>query len=102
MTPEGQYWEPYGESYASNKAALTNSKGEMRPFEYELKEFVTEEDYPNMDSVLVVNDAVNRQDLDAVIAPFAVQDVDFDKASICINLRMSEVAAAAVKPFILD
>ena len=49
-----------------------------------------------------MNDAVNRQDLDAVIAPFAVQDVDFDKASICINLRMLEVAAAAVKPFILD
>ena len=74
----------------------------MRPPKYELKEFVTEEDYPNIDSVLVMNDAVNRHDRDAVIAAFAIQDVDFDEPGIGINLRMSEVAAAAVKPFSLD
>ena len=47
-------------------------------------------------------DAVNRHDRDAVIAAFAIQDVDFDEAGIGINLRMSEVAASAVKPFSLD
>ena len=67
-----------------------------------MKEFVTEEDYPNIDSVLVMNDAANRHNRDAVIAAFAVQEVDFDEAGIGINLWMSEVAAAAVKPFSLD
>ena len=102
ITPEGVTWEPYDESYADNEAALTNKKGEMLPPSYELKEFVTEEDYPNIDSVMVMNDAVNRHDRDAVIATFAVQDVDFDEEGIGINLRMSEVATAAVKPFSLD
>ena len=102
MTPEGAIWEPHDESYASNEAALTNSKGKMRPPKYELKDFVTEEDYPNIGSVLVMNDAVNRHDRDAVIATFAVQDVDFDEAGIGINLRVSELAAAAVQPFSLD
>ena len=74
----------------------------MQPPKYELKEFVTEEDYLNIDAVLAMPDAVNRYDRDAVIAAFAIQDVDFDEAAIGINLRMSEVAAAAVKPFSLD
>ena len=60
MTPEGAVWEPYDKSYASNEASLTNHRGEMRPPKYELKKIVTEEDYPNIDSVLVMNDAVNR------------------------------------------
>ena len=71
---------------------------------YESKEIVTEEDYPNIDSVMVTNDAVNRHDRDAIIATFAVQNVDFDEGAIGINLGMSEVpaAAAAVKSFSLD
>ena len=73
----------------------------MRPLKYELEEFVTEEDYPNMDSVLVMNDIVNRHDRDAVITTFAVQDVDFYEGGIGINLQISEVTAAAVKPFSL-
>ena len=48
-----------------------------------------------------MNDAVNRHDRDAIIAAFAIQDVDFDEADIGINLRLSEVTAAAVKPFSL-
>ena len=44
----------------------------MRPPKYELKEFVTEDDYPSIDSVLVMNDTVNRHDRDAVIAGFAI------------------------------
>ena len=71
----------------------------MRPLKYELKKIVTEEDHLNVDSVLVINDAVNRHDRDAIITAFAVHDVDFDEAGIGINLRMSEVAATAVKPF---
>ena len=74
----------------------------MRPPKYELKEFVTEEDYPNTDAVLVMPDAVNRHDRDAVIAAFVIQDVDFDEAGIGINLRMSEAAATAVKTLNLD
>ena len=102
MTPEGAVWEPYDESYTSNEASLTYHMGEIRPPKYELKELITEEDYLNIDSVLVMNDAVNRYDRDAVIAAFAIQDVDFDEAGIGINLRMSEVVGAAVKPFSLD
>ena len=86
MTPEGAIWKPYDESYASNEAALTNSKGEMQPPKYELKEFATAEDYPNIDSILVMHDTVNKHDRDAVIAAFAVQDVDFDEGGISINL----------------
>ena len=74
MTPEGATQEPYDESYASNEAALTNQKGEIRPPKYELKEFVIEDDYPNMDPVLVMPDAVNRHDKDDVIATFTIQD----------------------------
>ena len=74
----------------------------MRPPKYEVKEFVTEEDYPNIDAVLAMPNAVNRHDRDAVIAAFAIKDVDFDEAGIGINLRMSEVAASAMKPFSLD
>ena len=55
MTPEGAIWEPYDESYASNKASLTNNKGELRPAKYELKEFVTKDDYPNIDSIMVMD-----------------------------------------------
>ena len=102
MTPEGVTWEPYDKSYADNEPALTNNKGEMLPPRYELKEFVTEEDYPKINLVMGMDDAVNRHDKDAVIAVFAVQDVDFDEEGIGINLRMSEVAAAAVKPFSVD
>ena len=101
MTTEGAIWKPYGKSYVSNEASLTNNKGKMRPPKYKLKEFVTEEDYPNIDDVLAMPDTVNRHDRDAVIAAFAIQDVDFDEAVIGINLRMSEVAAATVKPFSL-
>ena len=36
MMPEGAVWEPYDEYYASNEAALTNHKGEMRPPKYKL------------------------------------------------------------------
>ena len=56
MTPEGAAWEPYDESYASNEAALTNQKGEMRPPKYELKKIVTGEDYPNID-ICCIGDA---------------------------------------------
>ena len=49
-----------------------------------------------------MNDAVNRHDIDAVIAAFAIQDADFDEVGISVNLRMFEVAAATVKPFRLD
>ena len=102
VTPEGAIWEPYDKSYASNEAALTNHKGKMWSPKYELKEFVTDDDYPNIDSVMVMDDAVNRHDIDAVIAVFAVQDVDFNENDISISLRMSEVATSAVKPFSLD
>ena len=74
----------------------------MRPPKYELEEFVTEDDYTNIDSVMVMNDAVNRHDRDTVITSFAVKDADFDENDIDNGLWMSEVAAAAVKPFSLD
>ena len=102
ITPEGTIWEPYDKSYVSNEAALTNSKGEMQLPKYKFKELVIKDDYPNIDSVMVINNAVNRHNRDAIIAAFSVQDVDFDENDIGIGLRMSEVAAATVKPFSLD
>ena len=53
-----------------------------------MKEFVTKDDYPNIDSVLVMNDAVNRHNRDAVITAFVVQEVDFGENDIGIGLRM--------------
>ena len=74
----------------------------MRPSKYELKEFVTEDDYPNIDSVIVMDDEVNRHDRDAVITAFAVQNAGIYEGGNGIYLRISEVATAAVKPFSLD
>ena len=101
MTPEGAIWKPYGKSYVSNEASLTNNKGKMRPPKYKLKEFVTKNNYPNIDSTMMMDDAVNRHDRDAVIAIFTVQNADFDEQGIGINLLMSEVAATALIPFYL-
>ena len=69
---------------------------------YKFKEFVTNDNYPNIDSIIVMNDAVNRHDRDAVIAAFALQDVNFNEKDIVIGLQMSKVAASTVKPFRLD
>ena len=70
---------------------------------YERKEFVNYDDYANIDSILVMEDAVDRYDTDAVVAAFNVQDVDFkNKREVQIGLSMSEVAATAVKPFSSD
>ena len=72
MTPESDIWEPYNESYAYNKAAMTNDKVEMLPLMYESKELVTNDDYPNIDSVMVMYDAANRHNREAIIANIAV------------------------------
>ena len=74
----------------------------MQPPKYILEEFVTDEDHPDIDSVLVTDDAVNRHNRIAIIATFAIQDVDFDDNDISIGLRMSEVAASTVKLFSLN
>ena len=75
----------------------------MCPPMYERKEFVNYDDYANIDSILVMEDAVDRYDTDAVVAAFNVQDVDFkNKREVQIGLSMSEVAATAVKPFSSD
>ena len=103
VTPEGSEWAPYDVSYAENESALTNAKGEMCPPMYERKEFVNYDDYANIDYILVMEDAVDRYDTDAVVAVFNVQDVDFkNKREVQIGLSMSEVAATAVKPFSSD
>ena len=74
----------------------------MLPPMYKFKEFVTNYDYPNINSIMVMNDTVNRHDRDAIIAAFAVQVVDFNENDIGIDLRIPKVAASAVKPFSLD
>ena len=103
VTPKGSEWAPYDASYAENESALTNAKGEMCPPMYERKEFVNYDDYANIDSILVVEDAVDRYDTDAVVAAFNVQDVDFkNKREVQIGLSISEVAATAVKHFSSD
>ena len=77
IAPEGSEWAPYHASYAENKASLTNTKGEMCPPMYARKEFVDNDNYASIDSILVMEDAVDRYDKDAVVAAFNVQDVDF-------------------------
>ena len=74
----------------------------MRPPKYELKEFATEDDSPNIDSIMVMDDAVNRHNRDVINTAFAGPDVDFDKNDIGIGLQMSEVPVAALQPFSLD
>ena len=69
---------------------------------YKLKEFVTDDDYPNIESIMVINNAVNMHDRDAVIAAFAVQDEDFNENDIAIDLWIFEVASSTVKPVSLE
>ena len=61
------------------------------------------DDFANIYLTLVMEDAVDRYDKDAVIAAFDIQDVDFKcKREVQIGLSMSEVAYTAVKPFSSD
>ena len=70
VTPEASEWAPYDVSYAKNESALTNAKWEMCPPMYERKEFVNYDDYANIDSILVMEDAVDRYDNDAVAVSY--------------------------------
>ena len=100
MTPEGQTWDAYDQTFADNERSLTNKKGKLRPPKYVQKEFVGEDDLANINSIMAF-DNVNRCDKDAVIAAFEAQDVEFIEEAIDLGYRMSEIAAAAaaLKPF---
>ena len=101
MTPDGPTWDAYDQTYADNERSLTNKKGELCPPKYVQKEFIGEDDLANINSIMAF-DNVNRCDKDAVIAAFDAQDVEFNEEEIDLGYRMSEVAAAAVKPFSSD
>ena len=51
ITPEGSSWNPYCESYADNKDAMTNAVGDLLPSEYIHRKLIKEEDYPSIDAV---------------------------------------------------
>ena len=101
MTPEGSTWDAYDHNFADNERSMTNWKGKLRPPKYVHKEFVGEDDLTSINSITAF-DTVNRCDNDAVVAAFNSQDVKFIKEEIDISYRVSEIAAAAVKPFSSD
>ena len=103
ITPDGPIWDAYDQTYADNERSMTNFRGQLRPARYVHKEFLEDDDIANINSIMAF-DTVNRCDKDAVIDPFKVQDKDiaFAEEEINIGYRASEIAAAAVKPFVSD
>ena len=99
FTPESAEQDPYDQSYAEREVSLMNWKGEIDPPYYKHLEMIEEDDYPSLASAIMQEEMVNRKDLDAVIAAFEAQDVDFineDEAAV-VN-RTAKVAEAALKP----
>jgi len=102
MTPEGVSWDANNQNFTDKKRSMTNKKEELRQPIYKRKEFVEEDGLENINSILVMDDNVNRHNKDAVIAASDAQAVDFlTEKEVDIGYRMSEAAATAVKPFSL-
>ena len=78
---------------------MTNCRGHLRKPTYVHKKFVEEDDIANINSIMAFS-TVNRCDKDAVITSFEAQEVAFTEEEINIGYEASEVAAAAVKPFL--
>ena len=78
-----------------------NSKGELHPPMYEQCALITDDDIPNINSVIGI-ECVNRNDHIAVISSFEAQDVNFEEDEIQIGLHTSEVAAIAIIPLNTD
>ena len=103
ITPEGASWDVYNQTFADNERSITNKKGELRPPMYKHKEFVEEDDHANINSILVIDNDVNRYNVDAVIAAIKTQDVDFQtEKELNFGYRMSKAATTSVKPFSSD
>ena len=100
ITPDGDEWKPYCKSYTENEDALINAKGELNPPAYIQSALVSDEDLPNINSVMgIMDECLNRNDNQAVIASFESQDVDFTVNDVESGLRMSEIASIATVPF---
>ena len=103
ITPEGAIWDAYDQTFPDNERSMTNKKGELRPPMYKYKECVGEDDYGNINSILVIDINVNRHDMDAVIAANKTQDVDFQtEKELNLGYHMNVAAVSSIKPFSLD
>ena len=77
-------------------------RGELHPPMYEHKDFVWEDDLPNIKLIMVMDNNVNQYDKDAIISAFKAQERDFVKSKVDIGFWMSEATATTVKPFSSD
>ena len=103
ITPKGATWDAYDRTFADNERSMTNKKGELCPPMYKHKEFVEEDDHVNINSILVIDNNVNRYNVDTVIAAIKTQYVDFQtEKELNLGYQMSEAAATNVKPFSSD
>ena len=102
LTPNASEWMPYCTSYAENEDALINKKGELRPPQYVYKSLVTDDDFPNIDSVLSMKIDIDRSDDQAVISAFDSQNVDFTEENKWLETKMSEASAKSEIPLSLD
>ena len=99
LTPESAEWDPYDQSFEEKEISLMNWKGEIDPPLYKHLEMIEEDDYPSIAAVIGQEEMINRKDLDAVIAAFEAQDVDFiNEDETAVAYRTAEVAEAALKP----
>ena len=78
-------------------------KGELHPSTYEQCALVTDDDIPNINSVIgIMDECLNRNNNQAVIASFEAEDVDFTVHDIELGIRMSEIASIATVPFNIE
>ena len=88
-TPEGATWGVYDQNSVDNKRSMNKKKGELRQSMYEYKKFIGEENLPNINSMMVMNDDVNRYNKDAAVSTFGAQDVNFTESEVDISYWMS-------------
>ena len=92
--------KPYCKLYSENEDALMNAKGELHPHTYVQSALVTNDDLPKINSVMgIMDECLNRNNNQAVIASFQAQDVGFTVNNVELGLHMSEIASIATVLF---
>ena len=100
LTPQASEWDPYDESYAELENSMMNYEGEISPVLRRHLEMIEEEDYPSLASAVALEQDIDRNNRDAIIAAFEAEDYDFhSEDEVTIAFKTAEIADAAIKPY---
>ena len=98
ITPEGA-WNPYDETFAENEASLTDTRGYLLPNSYIHREIIVDENCPSIESVLAMNNPIDRFDTQGVVLAVSLLGKAFSSEEIfptAVISAVSEVASQAI------